>query len=138
MTSNLGSELIDPDLDYDLITERVMGVVRQHFRPEFLNRIDEVVVFERLGREELREIVDIQITQVVDRLAGRRIGLVLDDAARDLIAEQGYDPAFGARPLKRLIQRNLVDPIATALLEGRYGEGVTVEVTAKDGALHLT
>ncbi len=137
MTSNLGSELIDPDLEYEVISERVMGVVRQHFRPEFINRIDEVVVFERLTREHLREIVDIQVGQVIDRLAARRIGLELDDAARDLIAEQGYDPAFGARPLKRLIQRELIDPIATALLAGRYGEGETVKVTAADGALAL-
>ncbi len=138
MTSNLGSELIDPELEYDLISERVMGVVRQHFRPEFLNRIDEVVVFERLGRDDLRQIVDIQVAQVIDRLGTRRIGLELDDAARDLLAEQGYDPAFGARPLKRLIQRQLVDPIASALLEGRYTEGETVEVTAKDGTLVLS
>ena len=138
MTSNLGSELIDPGLPYETISERVMGVVRQHFRPEFLNRIDEIVVFERLTPEHLREIVDIQMESVVERLAARRIAIELDDAARDLLAEQGYDPAFGARPLKRLIQRQLVDPIATALLEGRYGEGDTVKVTAAEGSLVLS
>ncbi len=137
MTSNLGSELIDPELPYETVSERVMGVVRQHFRPEFLNRIDEVVVFERLTKEHLRKIVDIQLATVVDRLEARRIGLVLDDEARDWLADQGYDPAFGARPLKRLIQRQLVDPIATALLEGRYAEGDTVRVSVADGALVL-
>ena len=137
MTSNLGSELIDPELPYETVSERVMGVVRQHFRPEFLNRIDEVVVFERLTKEHLRKIVDIQLATVVDRLEARRIGLVLDDEARDWLADQGYDPAFGARPLKRLIQRQLVDPIATALLAGRYSEGDTVRVSVADGALVL-
>ena len=137
MTSNLGSELIDAELPYETVSERVMGVVRQHFRPEFLNRIDEVVVFERLTKEHLRKIVDIQLATVVDRLEARRIGLVLDDEARDWLADQGYDPAFGARPLKRLIQRQLVDPIATALLEGRYAEGDTVRVSVADGALVL-
>ncbi len=138
MTSNLGSELIDPGLAYEVISERVLGVVRQHFRPEFLNRIDEVVVFERLNTEHIRQIVDIQLQEVVRRLGGRRIGLELDDAARDQLAEQGYDPAFGARPLKRLIQRELVDPIAVALLEGRYGEGDTVKVSAENGSLVLS
>src|SRR5690554_1499289 len=137
MTSNLGSELIDAELPYETVSERVMGVVRQHFRPEFLNRIDEVVVFERLTKEHLRKIVDIQLATVVDRLEARRIGLVLDDEARDWLADQGYDPAFGARPLKRLIQRQLVDPIATALLAGRYSEGDTVRVSVADGALVL-
>nr|PZN36508.1 MAG: ATP-dependent chaperone ClpB [Actinomycetota bacterium] len=128
MTSNLGSELIQPDLPYETVVDRVMGVVRQHFRPEFLNRIDEIVVFERLTREHLRRIVDIQLRSVQARLEDRRITLELDDAARDWLAEKGYDPAFGARPLKRLIQRELVDRIATALLEGRYSEGDRVEV----------
>src|SRR5690606_23092469 len=137
MTSNLGSELIDAELPYETVSERVMGVVRQHFRPEFLNRIDEVVVFERLTKEHLRKIVDIQLATVVDRLEARRIGLVLDDEARDWLADQGYDPAFGARPLKRLIQRQLVHPIATALLAGRYSEGDTVRVSVADGALVL-
>jgi ATP-dependent Clp protease ATP-binding subunit ClpB len=137
MTSNLGSELIAPDLPYEVVSERVMGVVRQHFRPEFLNRIDEMVVFERLTQEHLREIVDIQSEELVERLAGRRIKLVLDDSARDLLASQGYDPAFGARPLKRLISRQLVDPIASALLEGRYDEGDTIEVSAREGELVL-
>ncbi|HEX6947903.1 MAG TPA: ATP-dependent chaperone ClpB [Acidimicrobiia bacterium] len=137
MTSNLGSELIQPDLPYETVADRVMGVVRQHFRPEFLNRIDEVVVFERLTPDHLRQIVDIQLVAVVERLEARRIGLELDDTARDLLAEQGYDPAFGARPLKRLIQRQLVDPIATAILEGRYGEGDTIKVTVAEGSLAL-
>jgi ATP-dependent Clp protease ATP-binding subunit ClpB len=137
MTSNLGSELIDPDLPREVVTDRVLKVVRETFRPEFLNRIDEMVVFDKLSPADLRQIVDIQMAAVVDRLAGRRIGLAVSDEALDLLAEQGFDPVYGARPLKRVIQRQLVDPAATAILEGRYGDGDTIEVGVEDGRITL-
>jgi ATP-dependent Clp protease ATP-binding subunit ClpB len=137
MTSNLGSELIDPELPREVTTERVLKVVRDTFRPEFLNRIDEMVVFDRLSPEDLREIVDIQLESVVARLASREIGLDVDDEARQLLANLGFDQVYGARPLKRVIQRQLVDPIANAILQGRYGEGDTIEVSAVDGSLVL-
>ncbi|MEX2654460.1 MAG: ATP-dependent chaperone ClpB, partial [Acidimicrobiia bacterium] len=109
MTSNLGSEHIQADLPPEVISERVMAAVRVHFRPEFLNRVDDVVVFDRLDASQIRAIVDIQLEGLVARLAEREIELVLDAAAKDLLAEWGYDPAFGARPLKRVIQRELAD-----------------------------
>jgi ATP-dependent Clp protease ATP-binding subunit ClpB len=130
MTSNLGSELIDPGLADEVATERVMEVVRASFRPEFLNRVDDVIVFGRLTREHLREIVDLQVEALARRLEDRRIGLRLDDGARDWLAEHGFDPSFGARPLKRLIQREIGDRLAVDLLEGRFLEGDTVLVGA--------
>jgi ATP-dependent Clp protease ATP-binding subunit ClpB len=137
MTSNLGSELIEPDLPREVVSERVLRVVRDTFRPEFLNRIDEIVVFDRLSREDLRQIVEIQLASVRERLLGRKIDLVVTDDALDLLAELGYDPSYGARPLKRIIQRQLVDPTATAILEGRYGDGDTIKVSVVDGSLIL-
>jgi ATP-dependent Clp protease ATP-binding subunit ClpB len=135
MTSNLGSELIDPGLPDEVVTERVMEVVRASFRPEFLNRVDDVIVFGRLTREHLREIVDLQVEALRRRLEGRRIGLVLDDGARDWLAAHGFDPSFGARPLKRLIQKEIGDRLAVDLLEGRFQEGDTVLVEAGDDGL---
>jgi ATP-dependent Clp protease ATP-binding subunit ClpB len=114
MTSNLGSELIDPDLPEETVQERVMGVVRGHFRPEFLNRVDDVVVFGRLTPEDLRSIVDLQLQIVETRVMERNIGLKVTDAARDLLANQGFDPVYGARPLKRLIQKQITDRLAAS------------------------
>jgi ATP-dependent Clp protease ATP-binding subunit ClpB len=105
-----------------------MGVVRIHFRPEFLNRVDEIVVFARLTREQLAEIVTIQIERLRRRLAGRRVDLALAPAAIAWLAEHGYDPTYGARPLQRLIRKEVEDPLAIAILEGRFGEGDTVTV----------
>src|SRR5690606_6635547 len=130
MTSNLGSELIDPDLPREVTTERVMTVVRNTFRPEFLNRIDEIVVFDRLTMDDLREIVGIQIEELRKRLAARRLDVAVDESAMEWIVAAGYDPTYGARPLKRVIQRQLVDRIASAVLEGRYSEGDTIKVSA--------
>jgi ATP-dependent Clp protease ATP-binding subunit ClpB len=135
MTSNLGSELIDPGLPDEVATERVMEVVRASFRPEFLNRVDDVIVFGRLTREHLREIVDLQVEALARRLDGRRITLELGDGARDWLAEHGFDPSFGARPLKRLIQREIGDRLAVDLLEGRVRDGDTVRVQAGDEGL---
>jgi ATP-dependent Clp protease ATP-binding subunit ClpB len=111
--------------------------MRETFRPEFLNRIDDVIVFDKLSRENLREIVEIQMASLRDRLAGRRIDLAITDDALDLLAERGYDPVYGARPLKRVLQKDLADPIATAILEGRFGEGDTVKVVVEDGELSM-
>ena len=138
MTSNLGSEHIQPDLPDEVISTRVMEAVRSHFRPEFLNRIDDVVVFHRLSREDLRTIVDIQLVELRDRLADRRITLDVTEAAADLLAELGFDPVYGARPLKRVIQKRVADPLAIELLEGAFDDGSTVTVDAKNGDLVLT
>jgi ATP-dependent Clp protease ATP-binding subunit ClpB len=137
MTSNLGSQFIDPDLPREVVTERVMSAVRDAFRPEFLNRIDDVIVFDKLSPEDLRQIVEIQMATLRERLAARDIELEVSDDAFDLLAERGYDPVYGARPLKRVLQKDLADPIATAILEGRYREDDTVKVMVTDGKLEL-
>ena len=129
MTSNLGSERIEPDLPDELVTERVMDVVRANFRPELINRVDEIIVFHRLRPSDMRHIVEIQLGHLRRRLADRRIGLELSEDALEWLAEQGFDPAYGARPLKRLIQKELGDRLAMAVLEGRIGEDDTATVT---------
>ncbi len=131
MTSNLGSAVFqDPSLSPEERKREVLEAVRMHFRPEFVNRIDEIVVFEPLGREEIEAIVDIQVARLAERLAERKLTLRLTDAARAWLADKGYEPAFGARPLKRVIQRHLQDPLALKLLSGEVREGETVEVDA--------
>ena len=137
MTSNLGSQLIDPDLPAEVVEGRVLNAVRSELRPEFLNRIDDMIVFDKLSREDLRAIVEIQMSSLRQRLAGRRIDLAVTDDALDLLAERGYDPVYGARPLKRTLQKDLADPIATAILEGRFSEGDTVKVSVEDGGLTI-
>jgi ATP-dependent Clp protease ATP-binding subunit ClpB len=109
--------------------------LRDRFRPEFLNRVDEVVVFEALTREQIAVIVELQLARLRERLAERKISIELSDAAKELLAEEGWDPAFGARPLKRAIQRRLENALARELLEGRFGEGDTVRVGAQEGEL---
>ena len=111
--------------------------LRERFRPEFLNRIDEVVTFERLTREQLSEIVELQLGRLRERLAERKIELEVTDGAKELLAEEGWDPAYGARPLKRAIQRLLENPLARELLEGRFAEGDVVRVDARDGELRF-
>jgi ATP-dependent Clp protease ATP-binding subunit ClpB len=138
MTSNLGSDLIDPDLPEETVRERVMGVVRGSFRPEFLNRLDEITVFHRLGRDDLRTIVELQIALLHRRLAARKITLETTDAGLDWLADHGYDPSFGARPLKRLIQTEIGDRLALEVLEGRVGDGDVVVVDAGGDGLMLT
>ena len=137
MTSNLGSELIDPDLPHEAVRSRVMEVVRRHFRPEFLNRIDDIVVFSRLTEEDLRQIVDLQFARLADRVNGRGIEMELTDGAARWLAAEGYDPAYGARPLKRLLQTSLLDPLALGLLDGRFRSGDTVTATTDDQGLVL-
>jgi ATP-dependent Clp protease ATP-binding subunit ClpB len=136
MTSNLGGAIFrETEISADKRREAVLEDVQGFFRPEFVNRIDEIVVFEPLTPEQIGAIVEIQIRLLAERLAGRSLGLELTEAARDLIAARGYDPAFGARPLKRLIQREIQDPLAVKLLSGEIGEGDTVLVDADGESL---
>jgi ATP-dependent Clp protease ATP-binding subunit ClpB len=138
MTSNLGSELIDPDLPEEVVEERVLDVVHQTFRPEFINRVDELIVFHRLTRDQLRAIAEIQVGHLRGRLAERRIGLEPTGAALDWLTEHGYDPSYGARPLKRLVQKALGDPLAVKLLEGEYAEGDTITVDVGPDGLEFS
>src|SRR5829696_5634295 len=139
LTSNLGSQIIaDQTVEQEKRREAVMGVVRTHFKPEFLNRLDDVVVFRALGTEELAGIVDIQVGVLARRLAARRLTLTVTDAARDWLALNGFDPVYGARPLRRLVQQAIGDQLAKALLSGeiRDGDGVVVDwVPDGDGLL---
>jgi ATP-dependent Clp protease ATP-binding subunit ClpB len=135
MTSNLGSEFIDPDLPHEVVAGRVMDAVKGHFRPEFLNRIDDTMVFHKLTEEDLRKIVDIQAVELRERLADRNITLELTDEAADWLAEHGYDPAYGARPLKRLIQTAISDPLSLQMLDGTLQDGDAVRVVVEGGEL---
>ena len=131
MTSNLGSHRIQElagEGNYDEMKASVMEIVSQHFRPEFINRIDDVVVFHPLGREHIRKIVDIQLGYLHDRLAERDMTIVLTDSARDRLAEAGFDPVYGARPLKRAIQQQIENPLAQEILQGKFQPGDTIEV----------
>ncbi len=133
LTSNIGAEFLT-DLadgeDVDKARDGVMAMVKAHFRPEFLNRLDDILLFHRLKRSEMGRIVDIQFTRLQKLVADRRIELELEPSAREWLAERGYDPAYGARPLKRVIQREVQDPLAEKILMGRIGEGVRVQVVA--------
>ena len=138
MTSNLGSEYLvnQPEgEDTDAVRDQVMGVVRAHFRPEFLNRIDDIVLFHRLKREQMGAIVDIQLGRLRKLLEDRKITLELDDSARAWLADKGYDPAYGARPLKRVIQKYVQDPLAELILSGELRDGEHVPVTATGSGL---
>ena len=136
MTSNLGTAVLqDPSLPEAERRRLVMDAVRAHFRPEFLNRVDDIIIFKPLSREQIYRIVQIQLEALRKRLAERRITLALTPAALELIANEGYDPTYGARPLKRVIQRRLQDPLALEILNGAFIEGDTVEVDAQDGQL---
>ncbi|WP_154796070.1 ATP-dependent chaperone ClpB [Occultella kanbiaonis] len=133
LTSNLGSQfLVDPGLSEDAKREAVMAAVRASFKPEFLNRLDEVVIFDALTVAELGEIVDLQVARLADRLAERRLDLEVSPAAREWLALDGYDPAYGARPLRRLIQRQIGDPLARMLLAGEVADGDRVLVDVSD------
>ncbi|OGL15341.1 MAG: hypothetical protein A3K12_16045 [Candidatus Rokubacteria bacterium RIFCSPLOWO2_12_FULL_71_19] len=130
MTSNLGSHIYREEERPERVRPLILDLLRQTLRPEFLNRIDEVVVFRPLGREEIAAIVGIQTRHLLQRLAARRVALELTPAAEELLAQEGFDPAFGARPLKRTIQKMVQDPLAMSLLEGEFGEGDTVVADA--------
>jgi ATP-dependent Clp protease ATP-binding subunit ClpB len=138
MTSNLGAEYLaalPEDAPAAEARDQVMAVVRQAFRPEFLNRLDEIILFNRLGRGQLKDIVQIQLGHLRRLLADRRITLEISDAALAWLADAGYDPVYGARPLKRVIQRHLQDPLALMILDGRVRDGDAVKVDAEDGTL---
>ena len=126
MTSNIGSQYILDVTDRKERNRRVMDALRAHFRPEFLNRVDEIIIFDRLTEDELVTIVDIQLRRVIKRLSQRNLQLTLTDAAKKLLAKEGFDPVFGARPLKRTIQRDLLDPLSLELLEGKFKEGDSI------------
>ncbi len=139
LTSNLGTEFLSVGEGAQTPQERakVMDAVRAHFRPEFLNRLDEIILFHRLSRSNMDKIVDIQIERLQRLLADRKIEIDLDDKAREWLASAGYDPVYGARPLKRVIQRRLQDPLAQLLLEGKIGDGQKVEVSATKTGLTI-
>ena len=135
MTSNVGSQYILENTggDFDRVEEQVTSVLRQQFRPEFLNRIDDIIVFRPLGEEQITRIVDLQLNKLDQLLADRKLAIELTPEAKHLLAHEGYDAAFGARPLKRTIQRLLQNPLAMAVLEGRFVEGDTIRVTVDSG-----
>ena len=141
MTSNLGSQMIQEmsgDENYDAMKAAVMEIVGSHFRPEFINRIDDVVVFHPLDRAQIRAIAGLQVEILRKRLQDRDIGLVISDAALDQLGEAGFDPVYGARPLKRAIQSQLENPLAQAILAGSFGPGSEVQVDARDGQLQFS
>jgi ATP-dependent Clp protease ATP-binding subunit ClpB len=140
MTSNMGAEFLanlEDEQDVEVARPAVMDAVRRHFRPEFLNRIDEIILFKRLGRAQMDSIVSIQLKRVEKLLADRRITLALEPSALHWLGEKGYDPVYGARPLKRVIQKELVDPIARKLLAGEIADGEAVQVTAAQDGLAI-
>ena len=134
MTSNLGSQyLVNPDLSEQEKRDAVMNAVHTQFRPEFVNRLDELVIFHPLTRQELGKIVDLQVKQVASRLTDRRITLDVTESAREWLADTGYDPAYGARPLRRLVQTEVGDQLARMLLAGKVKDGETVLVDPPGG-----
>jgi len=133
MTSNLGADYLtnlDETEESESVREQVMNVVKAAFRPEFLNRVDEIILFHRLHRSEMGAIVSIQLKRLEALLADRKIEIVLDETARLWLADKGYDPVYGARPLKRAIQKNVQDPLAEKILSGEIPDGSVVHVTA--------
>ena len=137
MTSNLGGQLIQEmsNRPFDEVREGILAVLRDHFRPEFLNRVDDIIVFKALTQDQLGAIVDIQLARLQKRLDERKIVLDVTPAARKLLIERGWDSMYGARPLKRAIQRMVQDPLAMLLLAGKFSEGDLVVVDAKGGEL---
>jgi ATP-dependent Clp protease ATP-binding subunit ClpB len=139
MTSNLGSSLLTDIVEPEEVSrERVMAAVREAFKPEFLNRLDEILVFSRLGREELARIVDLQVARLAARLADRRLSLQLTPPAKAWLADRGYDPAYGARPLRRLIAKAIGDELAKRLLAGELADGDTILVDTDGDQLTFT
>jgi ATP-dependent Clp protease ATP-binding subunit ClpB len=134
MTSNLGSDLILKEEDLDAIGGKIEALLKATFKPEFLNRIDETITFRRLGKDQILAIVDIQLAFLSKRLEERKITLSLDDDVKRFLADEGYDPAFGARPLTRAIQQHIQNPLAKKMLTGDFQEGDTISVSmGKEG-----
>jgi ATP-dependent Clp protease ATP-binding subunit ClpB len=138
LTSNLGSPLLVSEMADELKKDAVLDVVRSHFKPEFLNRLDDIVVFDQLTTEELGGIVDIQLEQLAKRLQGRRLTLDVTDGAREWLAMNGFDPQYGARPLRRLIQTAIGDALAKKLIAGEISDGDTVVIDVTDDRSGLT
>ena len=138
MTSNIGSRFILDGADAESRNEKALDALRGHFRPEFLNRVDDIIIFERLQAEDLKHIINIQLARVHKRLQAKGLKLQLSDAATALIAQHGYDPVYGARPLKRAIQHDLLDPLSLAILSGRFREGSTIHADVQDGKLSFS
>jgi ATP-dependent Clp protease ATP-binding subunit ClpB len=141
LTSNLGSQYLanlEDGQDVQSVEPQVMEIVRSHFRPEFLNRLDEIILFHRLGQEHMGPIVEIQVGRVQKLLRDRKITLDLTPAAERWLGRVGYDPVYGARPLKRAVQRYLQDPLAEKLLQGEIPDGSTVRIDEGDGALDIS
>jgi len=137
MTSNIGSQYITEEESKEARSRLVMDALRAHFRPEFLNRVDEIIIFDRLTEDDLEKIVEIQLRRLSKRLEQQKITLDLSDSAKELLAREGYDPVYGARPLRRTIQKEILDPLSIDILEGKVREGQTVYVDAKSGALQF-
>ncbi len=137
MTSNIGSQYITEEESSAGRTRLVMDALRAHFRPEFLNRVDEIIIFDRLTEDDLKKIVEIQLAHLTKRLEQQKITLKLTDTAKAFIARAGYDPVYGARPLKRAIQNDILNPLSMDLLDGKFHEGETIKVDAKNGALEF-
>jgi ATP-dependent Clp protease ATP-binding subunit ClpB len=135
MTSNIGSQYITEEESKEARSRLVTDALRAHFRPEFLNRVDEIIIFDRLTKDDLKKIVEIQLRHLSKRLEQQKITLKLSDSAKELLAREGYDPVYGARPLRRTIQKEILDPLSIDILEGKVREGQTVQVDAKNGAL---
>jgi ATP-dependent Clp protease ATP-binding subunit ClpB len=135
MTSNIGSQYIMEEESKEARRRLVTDALRAHFRPEFLNRVDEIIIFDRLSEDDLKKIVEIQLGRLSKRLEQQKITLKLSDSAKELLAREGYDPVYGARPLRRTIQKEILDPLSIDILEGKVREGQTVHVDAKNGAL---
>ena len=138
MTSNIGSQFItDVAGDEEKMTERVLAAMKEHFRPEFINRVDDLIIFHPLKKAEIASIVDIQLRRLDSLLMGRNLTLTISDPVKELLVEHGWDPVFGARPLKRAIQKYIVDPLSTALLEGRFKDGQTIRAETKGGKIEF-
>tara|TARA_Y100000385_G_scaffold220404_1_gene229996 strand:+ start:334 stop:834 length:501 start_codon:yes stop_codon:yes gene_type:complete len=135
MTSNIGSQFIMDEENAEQREAKVTEALRGHFRPEFLNRVDETVIFDRLKRDELTEIVGLQLELVRKRLAKQGIGLALGADAKEFIANHGYDPVYGARPLKRAIQKHLLDPLSLEVLEGKFQDGDVIRARVESGLI---
>ncbi len=135
MTSNIGSQFILHEENDEQREAKVTEALRGHFRPEFLNRIDEIIIFDRLQREEITTIVDLQLARVRKRLAKQGLGLALTEAAKEHIGDKGYDPVYGARPLKRVIQHLLLDPLSLDVLDGKFIDGDVIQADVEGGSI---
>jgi ATP-dependent Clp protease ATP-binding subunit ClpB len=138
MTSNIGSQYITAEESRENRSRLVMEALRAHFRPEFLNRVDDIIIFDRLSEEDLKKIVEIQLHRLTKRLEQQKIRLELSDSAKAFIAREGYDPVYGARPLKRVIQKRILDPLSLDILEGKFHDGQTIRADERDGTIVFT